>query len=368
MAHAIPSAMTDYVTLGRSGLRVSPLCLGTMTFGEDWGWGCTPDVAREILDAYVEAGGNFIDTANVYTKGHSEAIIGEYLASRQVRRDQLVIATKFVGSLYRGDPNAGGAGRKAIHAQCEASLRRLRTDTIDLYWMHTWDPHTPIEETMRALDDLVRAGKVRYLGVSDTPAWKVVEAQGVAARYGWTPFVGLQIEYSLLERSVEGELIPMAESQGLGVTPWSPLRGGILTGKYSHASGTLSERGDFTNSQLNAQAEAVLDVLLPAAEALGVSPARLALRWVTQQRGVASTLMGVRTLEQLSDNMAALDVSIPPEVAKALHKASVPTLPFPIAFCRAMPAFYANGATINGKQAPEFPLSPERGDTRYEPE
>ena len=205
--------LTDYVTLGRSGLRVSPLCLGTMTFGEDWGWGSTPTEAAAVLGRYLARGGNFIDTANVYTKGHSEAIIGEAIGSNRARRDRIVIATKFFGNLYPGDPNAGGAGRKSLTAACEQSLRRLKTDYIDLYWMHCWDHHTPIDETMRALDDLVRAGKIRYVGFSDTPAWKVVEAQmlarfhGMGARDGDSDFV--------LARRADGRRRPDADGAGV---------------------------------------------------------------------------------------------------------------------------------------------------------
>ena len=202
--------LDHYVTLGRSGLRVSPLCLGAMTFGEDLGWGSSVEESQRIIDRFLELGGNFIDTANVYTKGHSEKIIGDHVGRHAARRDRLVIATKFSGNLYPGDPNGGGSGRKSIVAACEKSLRRLQTDYIDLYWLHNWDVHTPIEETMAALDDLVRAGKVRYIGVSDTPAWKVAEANVTARFRGWSPFIGLQIEYSLLERTVEQELVPMA--------------------------------------------------------------------------------------------------------------------------------------------------------------
>ena len=220
--------LNHYVTLGRSGLRVSPFCLGAMTFGEDWGWGSSVEDSEAIIDRFLERGGNFIDTANVYT----ERALGEDHRRpprpRPGTRDRVVIATKFFGNLYAGDPNGGGAGRKAIVAACEQSLRRLQTDYIDLYWMHCWDKLTPIEETMRALDDLVRAGKVRYIGFSDTPAWKVAQAQMIAHFRGWTPLVALQIEYSLLERTVEGELMPMARELGLGVTPWSPLKGGVL--------------------------------------------------------------------------------------------------------------------------------------------
>ena len=208
-------AVDRYVTLGRSGLRVSPLCLGTMTFGEERGWGSSADESQEIMDRFIEAGGNFIDTANGYTLGHSQAIIGDHIGSNPSRRHRLVLATKFSSNLYSGDPNGGGSGRKAIINQCENSLRRLKTDYIDLYWLHNWDVHTPIEETMAALEDLIRSGKVRHIGASDTPAWKVVEANITARFRGWSQFIGLQIEYSLLQRSVEAELC----ADGTGVGP-----------------------------------------------------------------------------------------------------------------------------------------------------
>jgi aryl-alcohol dehydrogenase-like predicted oxidoreductase len=235
--------LDHYITLGRSGLRVSPFCLGAMTFGEDLGWGSRVEESQQIIDRFIEFGGNFIDTANAYTKGHSEKIIGDHVGRHSARRDRLVIATKFSGNLYPGDPNGGGSGRKSIIAACENSLRRLQTDYIDLYWLHNWDVHTPIEETMAALEDLVRAGKVRYLGISDTPAWKIAEANVTARFRGWSAFVGLQIEYSLLERTVEQELVPMARELGVAITPWSPLKGGVLSGKYTrHNAGQIKAR------------------------------------------------------------------------------------------------------------------------------
>src|ERR1700678_3954483 len=218
--------LDHYVTLGRSGLRVSPLCLGAMTSGEDSGWGASVTDSEAIIARYIEQGGNFIDTANGYTTGHSEVIIGDYLKTKPALRDRLVIATKFSANLFPGDPNGGGSSRKAIVAAADESLRRLKLDYIDLYWLHHWDRYTPIEETLRALDDLVTAGKVRYIGVSDTPAWKFAQAQMIAAFRGWAVFIALQIEYSLIERTVEGELIPAARELGLGVMPWSPLRNG----------------------------------------------------------------------------------------------------------------------------------------------
>ena len=201
--------LDHYITLGHSGLRVSPMCLGTMTFGEDWGWGASEADCQRMLDRYFALGGNFVDTANLYTLGHAEKIIGDHLAQDPAQRQRTVLATKFFASMNPGDPNAGGAGRKNIMAACDASLRRLRTDYIDLYWMHCWDFHTPIEETMRALDDLVRAGKVRHIGFSDTPAWKVTQAQMMARQLGWAPLIGLQVEYSLLEESKPNELVTL---------------------------------------------------------------------------------------------------------------------------------------------------------------
>src|SRR5262245_23894836 len=210
--------LNHYTTLAHYGRRVSPFCLWTITFGNEGGCRSDVDTSQHIMDRFIDKGGNLLDTANAYTRGHSEKIIGDHIGRHPARRDRVVIATKFVNNLYTGDPNGGGANRKSIMAACEQSLGRLQTDYIDLYWMHAWDKFTPIEETMRALDDLVAAGKVRYIGFSDTPAWKVAEAQTIAKFRGWTPLIALQIEYSLLERTVEGDLLPMAIEMGLGVT------------------------------------------------------------------------------------------------------------------------------------------------------
>src|SRR6201995_5344270 len=297
--------LDHYVTLGRSGLRVSPLCLGAMTFGEDLGWGSSVSESQAIMDRFIEHGGNFIDTANFYTKSHSEKIIGDHIGRHSARRDRLVIATKFSGNLYPGDPNGGGSSRKSIVAACENSLRRLQTDYIDLYWLHNWDVHTPIEETMAALEDLVRAGKVRYLGVSDTPAWKVVEANVTARFRGWSQFVGLQIEYSLLARTVEQELVPMARELGLGITPWSPLKSGALSGKYTR-KGAGTQKGDrsmFLDPYLNEKTWTIVDALEQIARARETTVARVALAWVQAQPGVTSTLIGARRLDQLEDNV-----------------------------------------------------------------
>jgi aryl-alcohol dehydrogenase-like predicted oxidoreductase len=225
-------SLDSYRLLGRSGLRVSPLALGTMTFGTDWGWGSDRDEAKRILDAYLDRGGNFIDTANKYTNGTSERLIGELVGDR---RERLVLATKYTLTMRPGDPNAGGNHRKNMVRSVEASLERLKTDYIDLLYLHAWDATTPVEEILRAMDDLVRAGKVLYVGISDTPAWQVSRMQAIADLRGWAPLVALQIEYSLIERTVERELIPMAQEMGLGVIPWSPLASGVLTGKYTRA-------------------------------------------------------------------------------------------------------------------------------------
>jgi aryl-alcohol dehydrogenase-like predicted oxidoreductase len=351
-------ALNAYLTLGRSGLRVSPFCLGTMTFGEDLGWGSSVEVSNAIMDRFIERGGNFFDTANFYTHGHSEKIIGDHIGRVPSKRQRVVIATKFFGNLFPSDPNGGGAGRKSMIAACEESLRRLQTDYIDLYWMHCYDKHTPIDETMRALDDLVRQGKVRYIGFSDTPAWKVAQAQLLAQTRGWSPLVGLQIEYSLLQRTVEGELIPMAQELGLGVTPWSPLKSGVLSGKYTRENRTTQKasRGPWVESALNEQTYRVLDVLKKVAGELDVPPAHVALAWVQSRPGVCSTIIGARTHEQLEQNLAALDVRLRPEQLTALDEVSRPALNFPAEFLERAGSFMHGGLTVNGDAAPPSPV------------
>lgn len=361
-------SLNNYVTLGNSGLRVSPFCLGTMTFGDDWGWGSSVSDSYKIMSRYIELGGNFIDTANFYTKGHSEKIIGDYVKKEVKRRDQLVIATKFFSNLWTGDPNGGGANRKSIFSACENSLKRLQCDYIDLYWLHCWDRFTPIEETMSALDDLVRAGKVRYLGFSDTPAWKTAQAQMIAKFRGWSPLIALQIEYSLLERTVEGELIPMARELGLGVTPWSPLKQGVLSGKYKREDAAKIEpgRGDWVKAWLNDKTFDIVDELAKIAKELKSTPARVALAWVQSKQGVASSIIGARTLEQLDDNVAALDLTLSEAHIKHLDELSKPTLNFPHDFVQNVGPFGYGGTTINGEQFAENPLAPTEDSKRYE--
>lgn len=334
-----PSALNHYRLLGHSGLRVSPLALGTMTFGSDWGWGADAREARRQFDFYAEAGGNFIDTANFYTNGSSERMVGEFAA---MERDRFVIATKYSLNTRPGDPNAGGNGRKNLMTSLEDSLRRLKMDTIDLYWVHVWDQHTPMEEWLRALDDAVRAGKVRYIGVSDMPAWKVAEAQTTALLRAWTPLIALQIEYSLVERTVERELIPMAQALRLGVTPWSPLAQGVLTGKYSAADlsappSTLGEKEgryarNVANGRLNPRSLSIANEVKSVAAEQGVSPSQVAIAWLMAQAGVCAPILGARTVDQLKDTLGALRVALTAPQLARLDAASHIELGFPHAF------------------------------------
>ena len=361
-------SLAHYVTIGHSGLRVSPLCLGAMTFGKEWGWGSEPEEAKRILDAYVERGGNFIDTANGYTKGHSEAILGEHLAHDRKKRDRVVIATKFVTNMFMGDPNGGGSNRKAVIAQCEESLRRLRTDYIDLYWLHAWDKTTPIEETMRALDTLVEQGKVRYLGFSDTPAWKVAQAQTMALLRGWSP----------LDRACRSNIRSSSARWRASSCRWrrssasasrrgGPLRGGALSGKYKRADKGKHEagRGARVTSYLDDRTFDLLDVMEKIAKELGTTVPRVALAWVQNRPGVASTIIGARTMQQLDDNVGALDVKLTPQHVAALDKASTPTLPFPADMLAAVPAFAYGGTTINGQPSKAWAQAPQNESERF---
>jgi aryl-alcohol dehydrogenase-like predicted oxidoreductase len=313
--------LDDYRLLGGSGLRVSPLCLGTMTFGTEWGWGAPPDACRDMVERYLGLGGNFIDTANKYTEGAAETILGELLAER---RDRVVLATKYSLSTRERDPNSGGNHRKSLVQAVEASLRRLKTDRLDLLYVHAWDGLTPIAEVMRALDDLVRAGKVLYLGVSDMPAWKIAQGSTLAELRGWSSFVALQAQYNLLERTPERDLIPMARDLRLGMLPWSPLAGGALTGKHAG-----SHDGKRKVLMLDARGERILSTLREVAAACESSPARVALRWLTMRPGVACVVLGARTLQQLEDNLSSLDAHLTPEHSAKLDAASKIELGFP---------------------------------------
>jgi aryl-alcohol dehydrogenase-like predicted oxidoreductase len=354
-------SLDHYVSLGRSGLRVSPLCLGTMTFGEEWGWGASVADSEAMLDRYRGLGGNFIDTANAYTKGHSEKILGDYFANRPGMRDRTVIATKFMSSLYPSDPNAGGGGRKAIFGAVEQSLRRLRTDYIDLYWMHMYDRFTPIEETLDAMNDLVRAGKVRYLGFSDTPAWKVAEAQTLARFRGFAPLIALQIEYSLLQRTVETELVPMAQALGIGITPWGPLASGALSGKYTRANHgkLLAGRGEWTTGRLGDAAYDLVEAMQEIATAHGSTVARVALAWLRAQPGVTSTILGARSVPQLEDNVRSLELELTSADLVSLSALTEPRHAFPHDFLASAGSFAYGDTRIDGIAHERRPFAPK---------
>jgi aryl-alcohol dehydrogenase-like predicted oxidoreductase len=338
MPGPFPPRLDHYRLLGRSGLRVSPLCLGTMTFGTDWGWGADRETSRAMFEAYAERGGNFLDTANFYTGGTSERLLGEFLGAE---RDRFVLATKYTLNMRRGDPNAGGNHRKCLVQSVEASLRRLDTDAIDLLWVHAWDFTTPIDEVMRSLDDLVRRGKVLYLGVSDAPAWKVAQANTLADARGWTPFVALQVEYNLVQRDVERDLVPMARELGLAVMPWSPLAGGLLTGKYGEedlrrqqaevAAGTAGDPFDRPQRMvlLTEQRLRIAAAVKEVGSAVGRTPAQVALQWVLRRPGVTAPILGVRRLDQLLDNLGALDFTLDEALLSRLERAGRIPLGFP---------------------------------------
>jgi len=331
-------SLNRYFTLGRSGLRISRLAFGAMTFGKEWGWGSEKATAQSIFDCFIDAGGNLIDTSDYYTAGTSETWLGEFVRARGVR-DRVVIATKFANSTAPGDPNAGGNGRKHIQQAVEASLRRLGTDYIDLYQLHIWDQITPAEEVMRCLDDLVRAGKVRYIGLSDIPAWYASRAQTLAELRGWTPLVAMQLEYSLVERGIEQEYTRLATEMGMGLLSWSPLASGFLTGKYGKdaaARGRLAGTKGVTNNPWYARFTernlAILAELDAVAREVGRSMAQVALHWVLRRPAVAGAIIGATTLEQLQDNLGAVDFVLPDELLARLDAVSTPRESFPYYF------------------------------------
>jgi aryl-alcohol dehydrogenase-like predicted oxidoreductase len=321
-----------YKLLGKSGLRVSDIALGTMTFGDRWGWGADKTESRKIFDAYVDVGGNLIDTANQYTGGDSEEFLGEFIASE---REKFVIATKYSLTMNPMDPNGGGNHRKNLVQSLDASLKRLKTDYIDMYWLHAWDFMTPIEEVMRALDDQVRAGKILYIGISDTPAWIVAKANTIAELRGWTPFTGLQVSYSLVQREAERELIPMANALDIGVTAWAPLGGGVLSGKYKGGRPEDSKRVDFTGESVSDRNRSILETVESIAQEIGKTPAQVALNWIRQQEGTPIPIIGARTEKQIKDNLNCLTFVLTPEQMDLLTKASSIPLGFPHDFLEA---------------------------------
>ncbi|APR83507.1 aldo/keto reductase [Minicystis rosea] len=359
---AASSPLARYRLLGRSGLRVSPFCLGAMTFGTEWGWGSPAETAHAILDGYLAAGGNFIDTADGYTGGSSERILGDYFRARG-GRDAVVIATKFTAGSTPGDPNSGGNGRKNIYRALEGSLKRLGTDYVDLYWLHAWDGMTPLEEVMSTLTDLVRAGKIRHAGLSDVPAWYYARAQTLAEREGLTPIVALQLEYSLVERNIEREHVPAAVELGSAITPWSPLASGLLTGKFSRAGAAVQGEGRFARvatsgnpgfeklfTERNWQ---IVEALVSVARELDKTPAQVALAWVASRPGVGSTIIGATSLAQLTQNIGALDVHLPPELAARLDAVSRPELVHPYHFFES--TFFSQGMFTGGTHVDREP-------------
>jgi aryl-alcohol dehydrogenase-like predicted oxidoreductase len=331
-----------YRTFGRSGLRVSQAFLGAMTFGEhERGFGAPADECRKMFSAYAEAGGNVIDTASNYTGGNSERIVGELLGPD---RDRFVLATKYTVTNDGSDPNASGNHRKSLRRSLEQSLQRLRTDRIDLLWVHIWDPETPVEETMRALDDAVRAGKVLYVGISDTPAWVVSRANVLAEWHGWSPFIGLQVPYSLAQRDIERELLPMAAGLGLSVAAWSPLAGGLLSGKFTRSASVGQAR--VNPDQLSERDLRIARELDAVADGLGVTSSQAALAWVMARGSFVHPIVGARRLDQLTGNLAALQVTLPDEAVARLDEVSAIPVGFPYDFIESLRGFvYGEAAT-----------------------
>jgi aryl-alcohol dehydrogenase-like predicted oxidoreductase len=360
-----------YYLLGKSGLRVSEICLGTMTFGKEWGWGASKEESRKIFDAYVDVGGNFIDTANIYTGGTSEKYVGDFVS---YDRDRFVIATKYTSNTRAGDPNAGGNHRKNMVQSLEASLRRLNTDYIDLYWVHAWDQTTPIEEMMRALDDMVKSGKILYIGISDAPAWIVSQANTLANLKGWTEFSSIQIEYSLIERTSERELLPMANALDIRITAWSPLGSGVLTGKYSKSSnkalidnpvnkdynqkesitndsntrtGSSSSKSDeqndnrlnvasfseISNTLLKERNLRIAEEVVNIAHEIKRTPSQVALNWIRQSkmqfRNKIIPIIGAKNLVQINDNLACMEFVLSDDQIQRLNEISKIDLGFP---------------------------------------
>lgn len=335
----------NYKLLGRSGLRVSELALGTMTFGEDWGFGASKEESQKIFNAFVEAGGNFIDTAVNYTNGTSEKYVGEFIRGN---RERFVVATKYSLNTSPDDPNGGGNHRKNLVQSVEKSLKQLNTDYIDLLWLHAWDFMTPLEEVMRGLDDLVRLGKILYIGISDTPAWIVSQGNMLATLRGWTPFIGLQVEYNLLQRTPERDLLPMARSLDLGVTAWAPMAGGALTGKYNNPS---AEKGRLSpqSARLNEHNRAIAAVVEEIAKELETSPAQVALNWVRQQSGAIIPLIGAKRESQMKDNLGSLKFMLSETHMNLLNEASKIELGFPHDFLASEPVLKAIHGSTYGK-------------------
>jgi aryl-alcohol dehydrogenase-like predicted oxidoreductase len=342
-----------YKLLGPSGLRVSEMCLGTMSFGDTWGFGADEKESHRILGAYAEAGGNFIDTANKYHEGQSEEIVGSFLGPG---RDRWVLATKYTLAMRAGDPNAAGNSRKNMRESVEASLRRLRTDYLDVLWVHAWDYTTPVEEVMRGLDDLVRAGKVNYVALSDAPAWIASQANTLAALRGWSPFIALQIQYSLIERTAERELLPLADAFDLAVTAWAPMGGGVLTGKYTRGSSPTpkdTKRAAGNQARLTERNLEIARGVDRVADELGATSAQVATAWVRQRGERIIPIVGVRTLDQLQDVLGSLEVELSAEHLSRLDELSRIELGFPYNLLAG-----PDGQVVYGDLEPQIDLPP----------
>ena len=326
----------QYKLLGRSGLKVSELCLGTMGFGTEAGWGADKENSFAILEAFANAGGNFLDTANIYKLGTSEKIIGEFVSNHD--RDYFVIATKYSLLDNKTNPNASGNNRKNMMRSVEQSLQRLQTDFIDVLYLHIWDDLTPIDEVLRGLDDLVRQGKVNYIAISDTPAWVVSKGNTLAELQGWSQFIALQVEYSLLQRSPERDLIPMANHFGMTVTPWAPLAGGALTGKYLRGDKGRIKEG---SPRLNDNSIRITKEVIAIADELGVQASHVALQWTRQQSFQSIPIVGATKLQQLEENLKVLSVTLSDNQLKRLDEVSAITLGFPHDF------FKEDGVRLN---------------------
>lgn len=352
-------SLLNYHLLGNTGLRISPLALGTMTFGNDWGWGSSEETAREIFNTYIDSGGNFVDTADVYTGGTSEELVGKFVKERNLR-DFTVIATKYSFGAAPGNPNAGGNGRKNLLRALEGSLRRLQTDYIDLYWVHAWDTLTPVEEVISTLSTVVASGKIRYIGLSDCPAWVVSRAQTLAEVRGWERLAGIQMEYNLTDRSIENEYIPMIQRLGIGLCVWSPLASGLLSGKYTKdnlSEGRLkSVQGSgnpvFDRIAGNPRNWEIVALLNQIAQETGKPASTVALNWITKRPGVSATLLGATKLDQLKGNLQALDFELPTEAAARLEAISRPQAVTPYMFFgETMQKMQTGGLNVSARPA-----------------
>lgn len=369
--------LNDYTTLGRSGLRVSPLALGTMTFGTEWGWGAEENTSRQMFDRYLEAGGNFVDTADGYTGGKSEEMIGKFI-SESNSRDRVVLATKYTFNKEPGNPNAGGNGRKNLYRALEGSLRRLQTDYIDLYWLHAWDMVTPVEEVVSTLNDLVSAGVIRYYGFSDTPAWYLSRAVTLAEKEGKARLIALQLEYSLVERNIEREHIPAAQELGLGITPWSPLASGFLSGKYKRegaggsGDGRLEKTRESGNPTLKRFSERnwdILETLLEVSRQMNRPPAQVALNWAATQPGITSTILGASKMKQLEDNLSAIEFTTPAELRKQLDEASAPESVHPYVFFEPfIQGMIHGGSSVAAWRPAQIQVAPALSEPAAKPE